>query len=117
LHLDGAIGPGAATPELVELLRRVGPFGVGNSEPRFALASARIVKAEVVGENHVRCIVGGGEGVRLKAIAFRSLASDLGPGLLKARGAALHLAGHLRLDTWQGRREVQLQIDDAAVAG
>ncbi|MBI1774246.1 MAG: single-stranded-DNA-specific exonuclease RecJ [Proteobacteria bacterium] len=117
LSLDGALAPSAATPELVELVQRVGPFGVGNAEPRFAVASARIMRADVVGENHVRCILGGADGGRLKAIAFRSLGSDLGPALLKSRGAALHLAGHLRLDEWQGRREVQLLIDDAAVAG
>jgi len=28
----------------------------------------------------------------------------------------LHLAGHLRADHWQGRDDVQLLIDDAAVA-
>jgi single-stranded-DNA-specific exonuclease len=34
--------------------------------------------------------------------------------LLKTGGAPLHLAGHLRADSWQGRNEVQLLIDDAA---
>jgi len=48
LFLDGALGPGAATPDLVELVQRVGPFGVGNSEPRFAVSAARIMKADVV---------------------------------------------------------------------
>jgi hypothetical protein len=26
----------------------------------------------------------------------------------------MHIAGHLRPDTWQGRNDVQLLIDDAA---
>ncbi len=114
LDLDGALAVGGATPELVGTLARLGPFGAGNAEPRFAVADARIVKADVVGSNHVRCILAGSDGARLKAIAFRSLENDLGPALLAARGGALHLAGALRPDRWNGADDVQLFIDDAA---
>jgi single-stranded-DNA-specific exonuclease len=114
LGIDGALQPGAATIELVGALARLAPFGAGNREPRFAIPAARIVKADVVGENHVRCIVTGEDGGRLKAIAFRCVGQPLGSALLNSRGAALHLAGHLRIDRWQGRESVQLIIEDAA---
>jgi len=114
LELDGMLSVGGATPDLVSLLARLGPFGTGNSEPRFALADARVVQASVVGENHVRCILSGQGGERLKAIAFRTLDTDLGTALLKSGGAPMHIAGHLRPDTWQGRNDVQLMIEDAA---
>ncbi len=114
LTLDGVLEPQAATADLVATLARLGPFGQGNSEPRFAITPARIVKADVVGDSHVRCILTGPAGGRLKAIAFRALDSDLGPALLAHNGAAFHIAGHLRLDTWQGNEQAQLMIDDAA---
>jgi single-stranded-DNA-specific exonuclease len=114
LELDGVLSVGGATPTLVGTLAKLGPFGTGNSEPRFALADARIAHASVVGENHVRCILTSAGGERLKAIAFRALDSDLGKGLLKSGGVPLHVAGHLRPDNWQGRNDVQLFIDDAA---
>jgi len=42
----------------------------------------------------------------------------LGRALLTSRGAALHVAGRMKLDSWQGRDQVQIQIEDAAfVAG
>ena len=114
LGLDGALSVGGATPELVETLERAGPYGAGNPEPRFAVPAARIVRADVVGANHVRCVLAGGEGGRLKAIAFRSLESPVGQALLNARGGTLHVAGHLRADNWRGARGVQLFIDDVA---
>jgi single-stranded-DNA-specific exonuclease len=114
LALDGALAAAAATPSLLEKLEGAGPFGAGNAEPRFAVPAAAIVKAEPVGDGHVRVILGGGDGRRLKAIAFRSLETPMGQALLSARGMALHLAGHLRADTWQGRREAQLIVEDAA---
>jgi len=36
--------------------------------------------------------------------------------LLTAAGRRLHLAGTIRADTWQGRTEAQLIIEDAAPA-
>jgi single-stranded-DNA-specific exonuclease len=115
LGIDGALAAVAASPELVELVERLGPFGAGNAEPRFALPNLRVLRAEVVGAQHVRCILGDGAGAgRLKAIAFRCLDSELGPALLQGQGGTFHLAGHLRADNWQGRMGAQLMIDDAA---
>jgi single-stranded-DNA-specific exonuclease len=107
---------GAATVELLHLVERLGPFGSGNAEPRFALPAARVLHAQPAGETHIRGTLAGSDGARLKAVAFRSLGSELGRALLTPGGPALHLAGHLRLDRWQGREEVQLSIDDAAPA-
>lgn len=117
LHVDGALQPRAATPDFVAMLERIGPFGSGNPEPRFVLPDARIAFADLVGTGHVRCQIQGADGTRLKAIAFRVAEEPLGQLLLRSRGMSLHLAGNLRVDRWQGREEVQLQIDDAAAAG
>jgi single-stranded-DNA-specific exonuclease len=121
LHIDGALAVAAATPDLAALIERIGPFGAANSEPRFALANLRVVKADIVGTEHVRCVFADGAGsARLKAIAFRALNGErdnaLGRALLNAQGAGFHIAGHLRADNWQGRESVQLVIDDAAPA-
>ncbi len=121
LSIDGALAAGAATPELAALIEQIGPFGTGNAEPRFVLPNLRVVRADIVGTEHVRCVLGDGAGkARLKGIAFRALGetrgSALGQALLNARGQGFHLAGHLRADRWQGRNGVQLLIDDAAPA-
>jgi single-stranded-DNA-specific exonuclease len=116
LGLDGALQPGAATIELMAMLERLAPFGSGNAEPRFALPAVRVVKADPVGENHLRCILAGGGNGRLKGIAFRVRDSELGRALAQTGGPALHLAGHLRADRWQGRDDVQFVIEDAAPA-
>lgn len=114
LNLDGAMSVSAVTSDFVQELSCVGPFGAGNDEPRFAVVDARVVKADIVGSGHVRCILSSAGGGRLKAIAFNCVDDDLGHGLLTAAGGRLHLAGTIRADTWQGRTEAQLVIDDAA---
>ncbi|MDE1173932.1 MAG: single-stranded-DNA-specific exonuclease RecJ [Parvibaculaceae bacterium] len=116
LRLDGAVAVSGATRALHDLLMQAGPYGAGNAEPRFAVPSARIVRADVVGQNHVRCIVTDGTGGRLKAIAFKALGTPLGDLLMDRNAGTIHLAGRLKPDDWQGRNDVQLQIEDAAPA-
>ena len=99
------------TPRCIAL---VGPFGSGNPQPRFALPAVRVVRADPVGTDHVRCVLAGPGGGRLKAMAFRSLDGPLAPALLDRKGTALHIAGTLRRDEWQGRRAAQFFIEDIA---
>lgn len=126
LTLDAALSPSGATLELVETLSRLAPFGMGNPQPRFLLTGGRVTHADIVGTDHVRFTVQGretgskatgGAATRLKGIAFRVADEPLGQALLNAKGRSLALAGTIRLDEWQGRREVKLHLEDAAEIG
>jgi single-stranded-DNA-specific exonuclease len=48
----------------------------------------------------------------LKAIAWRAAETPLGQALLEGAGG-LAIVGKLKADDWQGRRGVQLEIEDA----
>jgi len=98
------------------MIERAGPFGAGNALPRFALTGVRVDYAQPVGEGHVRCTLVGHQRGRIEAIAFRANQSELGPALLDRAKPILHVAGALRLDRYNGRQSVRLQIDDAAAA-
>jgi single-stranded-DNA-specific exonuclease len=117
LSIDGALTAAAATPELAATIERIGPFGTGNPEPRFALAQVRVLRAEIAGGAHLRLVLGDAAGgARLKAMAFRALDTALAPALMRSDGATFHVAGHLRADRWQGREGAQFLVDDAAPA-
>ncbi len=115
LRLDNVLSAHALTIELAETVAALGPYGTGHPEPRFALSGIKIIKATVVGEKHVSCFIQDtAGGTSVKAIAFRSIDTELGRTLLNAGGAPLHLAGHVTINTWQGRKSVNFQIVDAA---
>ena len=115
LSIDGAVKTQGANLELLNDLARIGPFGAGNPEPRFVIPDARLAFADPVGTDHVRCRIEDASGGRLNGIAFRCLETPLGAALLKSGGATLHLAGKLRINTWQGNSTPQIIIDDAAL--
>jgi single-stranded-DNA-specific exonuclease len=114
MSLDGALALRSVSPDLVELLERVGPYGSGNPEPRFVFPNVMVARADIVGEKHVRCFLSDQQGGRLGAIAFRAVGTRLGDALLARGGAAIHLAGTLRVDRWRGEARIQFCIEDAA---
>jgi single-stranded-DNA-specific exonuclease len=100
------------------VIDHIGPFGADQPEPVFAFANVRVHFAEVIGTDHVKCQIADWEGgSRIKAVAFRAADTDLGRALLKAGPSTpLHIAGTLKINSWQGRESVELHITDAALA-
>lgn len=117
VQLDLSIAPGGLTSELVTTLEAAGPYGVGWPAPRVAVGPVRIIKADIVGKDHLRLIVGGNDGRSFKAMAFRAASSELGQTLLhRHQGRRFHLAGRVKIDDWGSRPAAELHLEDAAFA-
>jgi len=114
LGVDGALMAASANPDLMALLERAGPYGSGNPEPRFVLPAHRCLALKRVGSGHLRMSLQAASGGRLEGIAFRACDGVLGPFLERHAGDPLHLAGHLRADSWGGRERIQFVVEDAA---
>ncbi len=118
LMLDGVLGVAGADAALAQLVARLGPFGNGNNEPLFVLPRARVVRSDRIGKDGgtIRAMLEGEGGGRLKALLFRAKEGPLAEALDRTGGAPLHLAGHLRAESWQGRVSAGFFITDAAPA-
>ena len=115
LLIDAILAPGGVTPALAEALEAGGPYGMGWPAPRIAAGPLRIVKADVVGKDHVRAIMAGDDGRSFKTVAFRQAETELGQALLhSSRDRRLWVAGRVKVDDWSGRSTAELHIDDAA---
>ncbi len=111
-EIDALVAPGAVDARFARLIDAAGPFGPGNPEPVFALASMTVDRARLVGEAHLACDLVSATGESVRAIAFRAEGEKLGE-LLKSR-RRLHLAGRIKTDAWRGGDAGQFQIIDAA---
>jgi single-stranded-DNA-specific exonuclease len=117
LRIDLMLAPGGLTPDLVTQMEGAGPFGNGWPAPRVALGPVRVVKADIVGTDHVRAIVSGEDGRSLKVVAFRQAQSELGQMLLHGdRSRRWWLAGRARIDDWGSRPAAELHVEDMAPA-
>jgi single-stranded-DNA-specific exonuclease len=112
--IDGALSARGATLELMDLIDRAGPYGQGHPEPRFVFPAHRLSRVRAIKDAHIRCTLQSADGGRLEGCAFRVSGTDLEQLLLRSEGQTLHVAGHLRHASWQGRDSVELLIEDAA---
>jgi single-stranded-DNA-specific exonuclease len=117
LLLDAVVAPGGVNPMLVEALEAGGPYGAGWPAPRIVAGPVKIIKADIVGQGHVRAIISGRDGKSIKGIAFRAADSELGQALLGAgRDRSLWIAGRPKIDDWGARPAAEIHIEDAAWA-
>ncbi|MEP0191132.1 MAG: single-stranded-DNA-specific exonuclease RecJ [Erythrobacter sp.] len=117
MKLDLALAPGGLTPQLVETLDAAGPYGVGWPAPRVAVGPVRVIKADVVGKDHLRVIASGKDGRSFKAIAFRAAESEMAQTLIhRSAGRMFHFAGRVKIDDWGHRPAAELHLEDAAYA-
>ncbi|MBY0305920.1 MAG: single-stranded-DNA-specific exonuclease RecJ [Sphingomonas sp.] len=117
LLVDALLAPGGVTPALVAALEQGGPYGMGWPAPRVAAGPVRVIKADIVGNGHVRAVVAGDDGKSIKTVAFRQADSPLGLALLGAPPhRRLWIAGRAKIDDWSGRGTAEMHLDDAAWA-
>ena len=117
LKLDAMLSVMGLNPDLIDAMEAAGPYGTGWPAPRIAIGPVRMVACDIVGTDHVRCIVAGQDGRSMKAMAFRAATTQLGQYLLSARpDQRLWIAGRAKIDDWNGRRASEMHIDDAAWA-
>jgi len=117
LVLDAVLSPGGVCPDLCAALDAGGPYGAGWPAPRVAAGPVRIIKADVVGNGHLRLIVAGDDGRRIKAIGFRMAEGELGQAMLSTPpGRKLWIAGRIKRDDWGDRPSAEMHLEDAAWA-
>ncbi|MDX1974784.1 MAG: single-stranded-DNA-specific exonuclease RecJ [Rickettsiales bacterium] len=118
LVIDAELSLDGLTAELVELVEQLGPFGQSNPSLRFMIRQVHCFKPSIVGQDHVRVMLGDRLGKqRLSAIAFRAADSPLGLELVRLQNQPVDLAVQISAREWMGKKMVNVQIEDIALAG
>jgi single-stranded-DNA-specific exonuclease len=91
------------------------PFGQGNPTPRILVPRVRVRSADLLKGLHLRAEVEA-DGRRLKAIAFQAAGTALAAGVLGAVGREIDLLGVARINEWNGRRTVEVHLEDARLS-
>jgi len=116
--IDAMMAADGATLAFLDAMERAGPYGAGHPAPVLAFAHHRVGDVRAVGAGgHLRVTLVSQTGARLTAMAWRAEATPLGDFLARARGQAIHVAGTLSVNHWNGQASPQLRIVDAAPAG
>jgi len=109
LKIDCLLDEKLLNIDFVDKLEKLKPFGVGNPKPTFALSGAEIISKRAIGrdKNHVRFEFKKGYKF-FKGIFFDFAEENYNIQV----GDIVDLAFSVKLDIWQGRKKIDLILED-----
>ena len=116
LYLDSIIAPSALNENFYNEINILGPFGSGNVEPRFVIENIKVLSSSIFGNGHIKSLLLGKDGSTFKAFAWNAKNTFLESYLDKNQKKKINIAGNIRLNEWRGKKEMQFNIVDIAVA-
>ena len=108
LSIDACVPLNELTPDLMDNLNRLGPFGQGNPYPLFMDTGVRVHTCKAVGDGHRRMVLGNGSGNggTHPAIQFNVAGGPLQPGRFEK------IAYRPQWNYWNGKKCLQLMVED-----
>ncbi|MEM7617148.1 MAG: single-stranded-DNA-specific exonuclease RecJ [Pseudomonadota bacterium] len=114
LNIDTAISIDAINVDLVKSFDVIAPFGLGNPAPKLLIKNCYIIKSEIVGEKHIRTIIGDKLATNvksIKAMCFNAVNNKLGDILLNYKGKEINIVGQARINNWY-KEQAEFTIED-----
>ena len=115
LYLDTTIAPSALNLEFFEEIDFLGPFGPGNSEPRFVIENLKVIKSDIVGNNHIKSLLTGKDGTVFKSFTPNAKNGPLESILNKNSKKEFNIAGKINLNEWKGKKSIEFVIEDISL--
>ena len=116
LYLDSVIAPSALNEVFFDEINLFAPFGSGNLEPNFVIENIKVLSSNLVGSRHIKSLLIAKDGSTFKAFAWNARDTLLESYLEKDQKNKINIAGNIRLNEWKGKKEIQFNIVDIAVA-
>ena len=113
--MDSVIAPSALNEEFYENINSLGPFGSGNSEPKFVIENLKVIRSDIIKNNHIKSLLCGKDGSVFKSFAWNAINSPLESFLNKKNNKSFSAAGKMKLNEWRGKKNIEFIIEDIAM--
>lgn len=109
LEIECELSPQEILFDTIDVIEKFSPFGIGNKEPLFCIRGVSVLDTRTIGKDakHLKLQLDI-EGVTLEAVAFHF--AEFEKNL--QQGQEIDLAGYLELNEWNGKRNIQLRVED-----
>ena len=85
VYLDAVIAPSALNENFFNEINYLGPFGSGNSEPKFMIENLKVIRSDIIAQNHIRSILEGKDGSKIRSFAWNAVNGPLEKTLFKKK--------------------------------
>ena len=111
---DAEISSQAFNKGFYEDIKKLEPFGTGNPNPTFLIRDLKIIRVNIIGDNHLSVILKSKVGFSIRSISFNSVNSKVGEHLLNYK-KSLNVLGQINENIWNNKKTLQLTIQDLII--
>ena len=111
---DAEVSPMAFNKEFFNDIKKIGPFGNGNPLPLFLFKDLKIVKTNILKNQHIFSILKSKSGFSIQAISFSSTNSKINEYLINYK-KNLNVLGQINENFWNNKNSLQLMIKDLII--
>ena len=108
---ESEVSPLAFNQDFYDDIKKLEPFGTGNSVPTFMLRDLRIIKPIVLNNKHISAILKSKKGFSIKSISFNSINTKIGEYLMSYLNN-INVIGQINENIWNNKKTLQLTIRD-----
>ena len=108
---ESEVSPLAFNQDFYDDIKKLEPFGTGNSVPTFMLKDLKIIKPIVLNNKHVSAILKSKTGFSIKSISFNSINTKIGEHLMSYINN-INVIGQINENIWNNKKTLQLTIRD-----
>jgi single-stranded-DNA-specific exonuclease len=101
----------AFNQDFYDNIKKLEPFGTGNSVPTFMLRDLKIIKPKVLNNKHISAILKSKTGFSIKSISFNSINTKVGEHLMSNKNC-FNVIGQINENIWNNKKILQLTIRD-----
>ncbi|MDA9974368.1 single-stranded-DNA-specific exonuclease RecJ [Candidatus Pelagibacter sp.] len=101
----------AFNQDFYDNIKKLEPFGTGNSLPTFLLRELRIIKPIVLNNKHISSILKSKTEFSIKSISFNSINTKIGEHLMSYKNS-INVIGQINENIWNNKKTLQLTIRD-----
>ena len=114
LYLDTIISPTALNEDFYNEINSLSPFGAGNNEPKFVIENIKVISSSTINNNHIKSVMIGKDGTVFKSFTWNAIKTPLEPLLKVNKNKFINIAGKIRLNEWNGKRDIDFMIEDVS---
>ena len=101
----------AFNQDFYDIIKKLEPFGTGNSIPTFMLRDLRVIKPIVLNNKHISLILKSKTGFSIKSISLNSINTKVGEYLTSYKNY-ISVIGQINENIWNNKKTLQLTIRD-----
>ncbi|MDA7733547.1 single-stranded-DNA-specific exonuclease RecJ [Candidatus Pelagibacter sp.] len=108
---ESEVSPLAFNQDFYNDIKKLEPFGTGNSVPTFMLRDLRIIKPVALNNKHISAMLKSKIGFSIKSISFNSINTKIGEYLMSYKNN-IDVIGQINENIWNNKKTLQLTIRD-----